>query len=225
MHWLKHEDIHMIEQVQSNAVQGHATDDVNRFAASIYEVMREAVKVDKARNNVASHLMDIARETNDRALFDKSAKTAEAIWRNKTKGLSLPKAFVQARSDIRRFMANGIDFFKTEIVNEEVTKVPRTYSEMGKAYRLDKTKSDKETLGQIELERREKAPGAVQLEGMVRLIQTAPGMQDGFQAECAALLRGAFETWREEHPIPEKAEGEQDNAEADDDVIQLQAVA
>lgn len=207
----------------TDQVQGHSTDEVNKFAAGIYEVMREAVKVDKARNNVASHLMDIARETNDRGLFDKASKTAEAIWRTKTKGLKLPKAFVQARSDIRRFMANNIDFFKSEIVDGVVTKVPRTYSEMGKAYRTDKAKHDKETLGQIEAERKEKAPGAVQLEAMVKLIQTAPGMTDTFQGECAVILRDTFEKWREENPIPEKVEGEGQPESEDDDIIQLQA--
>ena len=211
----------MAEQVQ-NAVQGHATDTVNKFAASIYEVMRESIKVDKARNNVATHLMNIARDTADRALFDKASKTAEAIWRNKTKGLKLPKAFIQARSDIRRFMANNIDFYKSEVVDGEVKKTPRTYSEMGKAYRLDKSKHDKETLGQINAERQLASPGAVQFEGMYEHIVKAPGMTDAFLGECAALLRTTFETWREENPIPEKAEGEGTEAETDD-VIQLQA--
>lgn len=205
-------------------VQGHATELVNKFAAGIYEVMRESVKIDKARNNVASHLMDIARETGDRALFDKASKTAEAIWRNKTKGLSLPKSFVQARSDIRRFMANNISFTKDEVVDGVAKKVARTYSEMGKAYRLDKAKSDKETLGQIEQERRAKAPGAVKLEALIKLIVTAPGMTDEFQGECASILRNAFEEWRESHPIPEKSEDGNEEQDDEDDVIQLQAV-
>lgn len=192
---------------------------VDSVAASIYDVMREAIKVDKARNNVASHLLTIAREAADRVLFAKASKTAEAIWRNKTKGLKLPKAFIQARSDINRFFLNEISFYSRKVKDDStIEETPRTYSEMGKAYRKEKAESDTQEKNKVEAE---KPAGMREYEGMYGLILTAPGIQDAFLHECAVLLREAFTAWRENNPAPAKGEGEVDESEESE--VQSQA--
>ena len=202
--------------------QGHATEEINRVAVQIYDVMKEGQKVDKARNNVAGHLLDIARDTGDRPLFDKASKTAEAIWRSKTKGAKLPKSFVQARSDIKRFFDNGIAFYNEVVKDGAITKTPRTFSEMGKAYRLDKAQADKEHEKSVEAD---KPAGQKAFESAVTLITTAKGMTDEFLQEVAELIGNAYIEWREEHPAPEEKADDAPVEQGDDLSDVQQAVA
>src|SRR3990172_4725236 len=91
------------EAVETSLNQQH----VNTLAAEILDIINSGKKAEKAVQGVYNALLDIARKSENRAEFTAASDYAEREYKRKQEraktSTNLPPAFIQARSNIKRF--------------------------------------------------------------------------------------------------------------------------
>ena len=195
---------------------------VNTLATEIVKIIGEGVKVEKAQAGVYNLLLDIARKCANRVEFTKASDIAEREWKRarerRKESTTLPKAFVQARSNIKRFYDYQLPFVeKTKLESGAVVERPLNYNQVDKAYRLEKEKRKKmhdAEANAAEAEALKKQPGKTAFIGMYNAIMSAKGMTDQALNQFALNMRRDFEAWREENPIQEEPQEQAEDLQA-----------